>query len=442
MPEPCSSTTTNPDCGQQGQEDEGPGWGSPFGDLPDAGDLGAGALDGIADAMREGLRWFLENTMTWWVKLDSPDLQQEQAVGHLQHYMLPITSAVAVLAVLLAAGKMALTHKANPLINLGSGLALIAATGALGVVLPNQLLKFGDAWTDWVIRSAAGDHLEERLPTLLGLEGLPAALVVVFGLVAIVVAAIQAILMMFRQGALIILAGMLPLAAAGTLAGATRPWFKKVTGWMLALIFYKPAAAAVYAAMFTLVGTGKDVQAVLTGLTMMLVSLVAFPVLLKFFTWTTGATETGGGGGLMGSLIGGATAVGALRGSYGRSASEQASFISEQLGSQDQNAGAPPGARSQPGRPEFPSEGQGLQASRQGDGRPPGAGPGQSRLFGDESTASGRVSGADPEESMGPVAWQTIRNEQRRGRDTLRWLAHPTGATDAGGDEGGNGDAG
>ena len=38
---------------------------------------------------------------------------------------------------------------------------------------------------------------------------------------------IQAVLMLFRQGALVILAGMLPLAAAGTLNPATRPWFRR-----------------------------------------------------------------------------------------------------------------------------------------------------------------------------------------------------------------------
>ncbi|WP_119730049.1 hypothetical protein [Thermomonospora amylolytica] len=439
MPEPCHPAA-DPDCVQEEQQDDGP---SMFGDLPDAQDLAGGAMDGIADAMREGLRWFLENTMTWWVKLDSPDLEQERAVGLLQQYMLPITGAVAVLAVLLAAGKMALTHKANPLINLGSGLTLIAVTGALGVVLPNQLLKFGDAWADWVIRSAAGGRLEERLPSLLGLEGVPAALVVVFGLVAIVVAAIQAILMMFRQGALIILAGMLPLAAAGTLTGATRPWFTKVTGWMLALIFYKPAAAAVYAAMFTLVGDGNDIRAVLMGLTMMLVSLVAFPVLLKFFTWTTGATETSPGGGFMGAVIGGATAVGALRGPYSGSAADHAGFLEQQLGSQRRDTESPSGAQPQPGRhgpqpPGTPSEGA------NGDGRPPGPGPGQSHPFDaqDPSPGPGRHStGADPEEAMGPIAWQTVRNEQRRGSDTLRWLAHPAGPSGAAG-TGSEGDAG
>ncbi|WP_103936342.1 hypothetical protein [Thermomonospora echinospora] len=419
--------------------------------MPGPEDIGAGALDGIADAMRAGLRWFLENTMTWWVKLDSPDLQQEPAVGQLQQFMLPITGAVAVLAMLAAAGKMALTHKANPLLNVGGGLALIAVTGAIGVALPNQLLKFGDAWSDWVIRSAAGEDFEKRMPTLLGLEGLPAALVIVFGLVAMVVAAIQAILMMFRHGALLILAGVLPLAAAGTLTGVTRPWFKKVTGWMLALIFYKPAAAAVYAAMFTLIGKGNDIRAVLMGFAMMLVSLVAFPVLLKFFTWTTGTLEAGSGGAFMGALIGGATAVGALRGPLSGSASDHASFLNQQLGPSGADTDSPEGARPQHGRSETTSADghSATSAPGPGQGRPPGPGPGQSHPLDFQDTPSNTgqsTSGVDPDEPVGPVVWQTARNEERRGRDTLRWLNHPTGSGPSGaadsGPEGGDGGSG
>lgn len=411
-PGPCS-TLTDPGCVQPVNDP----WGPP---MPE---IGASALDGLADATREALRWFLENTMTWWVKLDSPDLEQEAAVGFLQQLMLPITSAVAVLAALTVAGKMALTHKANPLIDLGSGLALIAVTGALGVILPNQLLKFGDAWADWAISSAAGGDFEKSLPSLLSFEGVPAALAVVLGIIALIVGAIQAVLLMFRQGALVILAGLLPLAAAGTLTGATRPWLKKVAGWMLALIFYKPAAAAVYAVAFTLVGSGKNLQAALMGFAMMVISLVAFPVLLKFFTWTTGAADSSGGGTFLNAFVGGATAIGALRGSFGSSAGEHAGFMSEQLDSRsDQSTQTPPpqdgpGA-SEPGQPD--------------DGQPPGQShPTDAQEPSPESTHS-PAGGA--EEPVGPTAWQTAQNEQRRGRDTLRWLNHPTGAGDAGGD--------
>ena len=58
-------------------------------------------------------------TATWWVQLPSPDLAGEPAVGQLQQWMLPLTVAVAVLGMIIAGGKMALTRRANPLIDVG-----------------------------------------------------------------------------------------------------------------------------------------------------------------------------------------------------------------------------------------------------------------------------------------------------------------------------------
>ena len=65
---------------------------------------------------------------------------------------------------------------------------------------------------------------------------------------------------------------------------------------MLALIFYKPAAAAVYATAFTLIGTGKDIRTVLMGFAMVFLSLLALPVLMRLFTWTTGQVADSAGG--------------------------------------------------------------------------------------------------------------------------------------------------
>ena len=95
-------------------------------------------------------------TSTWWVQLPSPDLSGEPAVGQLQQWMLPLTVAVAVLGLIIAGGKMALTRRANPLIDVGSGLAVIAATSAVGVLLPALLLKAGDAWSTWVLQASTG----------------------------------------------------------------------------------------------------------------------------------------------------------------------------------------------------------------------------------------------------------------------------------------------
>jgi hypothetical protein len=146
--------------------------------------------------------------------------------------------------------------------------------------------------------------------------------------------------MLFRQGALVVLAGALPLAAAGMMTPATRSWFRRVTGWMLALIFYKPVAAAVYATAFTIIGAGKDTRTVLMGFAMVFLSLLALPVLMRLFSWTTGqVADSAGGGGFLQSALGGAVAIGAMRGWVGGSGGsgpvEQARLMSARLGPPD-----------------------------------------------------------------------------------------------------------
>ncbi|SRR6266568_1255903 len=315
-----------------------------------AGAVANDALSGIAGAIQSGVAWITASSVSWWVKLPSPDLASEPAVDRLQQWMLPIAAIVAVFGVIVAGGKMALTRKPNPLIDTGSGLVTITVTSAVGVLLPTLLLKAGDAWSNWVLQASAGGQFGARLTGLLSMTGLAApapAVVVVLGIVAIIISALQALLMLFRQGALVVLAGSLPLAAAGTLTPATRPWFKKVTGWMLALIFYKPAAAAVYAVAFMMIGAGKNLTTILTGFAMVAMSLLALPVLMRFFTWTTGqVTDASGAGGFMQAALSGAVAVGALRGSSGGlgglGAADQARQQSQRLGPAD---GGPSGAQ-------------------------------------------------------------------------------------------------
>ena len=313
------------------------------------GAAASGALNGIAGAIESGVTWMVTQSLTWWIQVPSPDLAAEPAIGQLQQWILPLAIAVAVLGMLIAGGRMALTRKANPLIDVGSGLVLIAGTSAVGVLLPTLLMRAGDAWSSWVLQASTGGQFGARLTGVLTLTGASPAVVVVLGIVAIIISAIQAMLMLFRQGALVILAGMLPLAAAGTLNPATRPWFRRVTGWMLALIFYKPAAAAVYATAFTMIGAGKGTRTVLMGFAMVFLSLFALPVLVRLFSWTTGhVADPAGGGGFLQTALAGAVAIGALRGSAGGSggAIDHARLMSARLGSPDTqpSGAATPGA--------------------------------------------------------------------------------------------------
>jgi len=356
-----------------------------------AGDI----LSGLAQAVGDGVRWTVANTATWWTGIGSPDLTAEPAVARMQQWLLPVAAAVAAAGMIAAGARMALTRKASPLLDVTGGLVTIAAASTIGVAVVTLLLKAGDAWSAWILQQSTGGQFTERLTLALDLGGGAApAVVIVFGIAAIVLSVVQAGLMLFRQAALVILAGVLPLAAAGSLAPMTRGWVRKVAAWMLALIFYKPAAAAVYAAAFTMIGSGGT-RTALMGFVMLAVSVVALPALLKFFTWTTGTIGgTSGGGQILGTAAAGAIAVGALRSSHGgggSAAQDQAAYLNSRLG-------APPG---QPGGPSGGAPGglPGGPASPAGTARPgPGSAPPATggTATGRPASTAGGATGASP----------------------------------------------
>jgi hypothetical protein len=163
-----------------------------------AGSVTGDFLDALASGIRTGVTWIFTNLTSWWLKLPSPDLAHESAIGAMQQWLLPITTAVAIAGMIAAGARMALTRRANPLLDVGGGLVMIAAAGTLGVLVPNLLLQAGDSWSGWVLQLSSHGSFGSRMTSLLTLTGAPDAVVIVYGIFAIVMATIQAALLMFR----------------------------------------------------------------------------------------------------------------------------------------------------------------------------------------------------------------------------------------------------
>lgn len=372
-----------------------------------AGTVANAAIGGLAGAIQDGIGTIAKDMVAWWINLPSPDLATDPVPRVLQEWLFPFTAGVAVVAVIIAGGRMALTRKAAPLIDVGSGLLTIAATAAAGTLLPALLLKAGDAYSTAVLNAATHGQFATRFTELIAFStasgpGLTAILLII-GMIALVLAAVQAILLLFRQAAVIILAGVLPLAAAGTMTPKTKPWFPKTTGWMIALVFYKPCAATVYATGFLMIGQGTSAQDVLGGVAVLILSLVALPVLLRFFNWAPGQLEAAGGGGVLGAVIGGAAAIGALRGyGGGMSAADLARSMNPGYG------GAPGGGPDSGGPAGRPGGGAGPDAAGPGAGPRAGQGrgpdPGGPAADGTAAAAAGPAPGAAAGTASGAAA--------------------------------------
>jgi hypothetical protein len=311
-----------------------------------AGAAVQGATNGLADSLREGAHWVMDTAMGWWVNVPSIDLKTTP-VQQIQGQVRWIAIAVAVAGMTWQGIRMAVSRKPGPIFDIGKGLITMALWSAIGIIGVQFALSAADSYSTWVLDQAAQGQAQEKLTGLAEMAQVQSSgAVIVLSLIMIVAGIAQAVLMFFREGAIIMLSGLVVLAAAGAFTGSTRPWIHKWLGWMLALVLYKPVAATVYAVAIQVVGDGRDTRTIFIGLTMVVMSLIALPTLMKLFHFAVPAASAASAGGV-GALSSGATAgiyamnMRGLSGPGGGGGVEQARMLSRDLG-----PGAGPGGPS------------------------------------------------------------------------------------------------
>ncbi|MEU4472410.1 hypothetical protein [Micromonospora sp. NPDC023888] len=343
-------------------------------------------LDGLADATKDAIQW-VAGLLTSWTLIPSNDLcptsgsdpgqwatdwvaQCNGAAGpaqQLRGFMLPITILVLVGGLVWQGITIVISRKGAPLLQAVRGVWNTALWGSVGVAGTHLVLKAGDSYSTWLLNEAIfkesneppNEAMSAALGTLLlpGTEVAPFVMILV-GVIVILAAVAQTILMVFREGAVVILAGLLQLAAAGSITRGTSQWLHKTLGWSLALALYKPAAVSVYATSFVMMrGNGRDW---LMGLGMLALSVIALPALMKFFTVFTGGVASGGGGlGMAGAgAAAGLHAASSIRGAAGgHSAGDHARYM-DSRGPGNGGGNSPTGAMPTPSAPS-PTSGSG-----------------------------------------------------------------------------------
>ncbi|WP_158251532.1 hypothetical protein [Cryobacterium sp. M91] len=247
-------------------------------------------------------------------------------VGFLQNSLWYYVGGLAILSVIIGGIRMAWEQRAQPGKDLIQSLITLIVVSGTGLAIITLATTAADAFSIWILNgatdcdvSAAGESncfgtnvaalVAVTASSPIGLIG-----VLILGSIALLMTYVQVALMVVRGGLLVILAGVLPLTASFTNTQMGKQWFGKVVGWTIAFILYKPAAALIYAAAFSLTGTdafkddGGGIWTILTGLALMLMALIALPALLKFVAPMTGAVAGGGTAGM--ALAGAAGAIG------------------------------------------------------------------------------------------------------------------------------------
>ncbi|WP_139006284.1 type IV secretion system protein [Arthrobacter crystallopoietes] len=283
------------------------------------------AINDLEKAIMEGMSQMVTTLSTFWVSMPTVNLASGDGttpspiVAAVNSELMPWTLALAVLAVILGGIRMIWEQRGVPLKDLLRSLLTLTLVSGLGLGVISILVIAADAFSAAIIeRSTDGRGFAESMNILVltNQTGTAVFILIVLGLIGLIAALVQVVLMVVRSGMLVILAGILPTTAAFTNTEMGRQWFQKAVGWTIAFILYKPAAAIVYSVAFLLMENngGQDpLIGSITGFTLMVVALLAMPALMRFVTPMVGAVAAGSGaaaGAAVGALATGAVSLG------------------------------------------------------------------------------------------------------------------------------------
>ncbi|MFI7278536.1 hypothetical protein [Streptomyces sp. NPDC049879] len=250
----------------------------------------------MADAFADAAAWMVEQSTTWWI--DTDESLNEPVVAAIQDVTQPLTVTVAAAGMILLGIRMVMRPGPEHLMTFGEGLAKLVFWTVAGVGCLQLVVEFSGAFAAWVLSDAANrDTGRQLLDAFAFTGGLSTAAVLLLSLIAFLASLVQWVISLMREGAVIILAGCMTLAAAGTFS-LGRTWHRRVLTWALALVWWEPAAALVYFAAFRLIGEAQGGEDVLVGITMLCMAVLALPALIRLFSWA--ADEMDGRGGRAG----------------------------------------------------------------------------------------------------------------------------------------------
>lgn len=268
-----------------------------------------GIFDAFGQTMAQAFADMLQAALTWWLGPSGVALKpllntlSDPGGRNPAGLMVWLAGVVAVFALISAGINLMLRRRMDDAIDIGIGFFKFVLVYAAGWTVLLGLWNLSDDLTNSILGNKGTEALSAPFTATMtagiAAQAVP-GLMIVLGLIGAILGLFLFFAMLFRVAAIVILAIALPLAAAGSVgSGPTKEWLPKVTGWLLALIMFRPLAALVYSIGLEVMtrSDGADpAMGMLIGVAVILTALVSLGALMKLLSWTTGAAVSGGGG--------------------------------------------------------------------------------------------------------------------------------------------------
>lgn len=281
------------------------------------GEVADTALADFIESIHSAAVYVMDLVGTWWMNVGGPDFDSD-AVSGLQDNLSYFVWVFGVIGFVVALGKLAITQDPrSSAISIGGQLFRMILAGGVYMTAIPLLLEAGDQTSIWLLEQAHGDDAEAGFSGLLGssaaLMSLSGAAFLIY-ILLFIGAVVNFVFMLFRNIMFLVLIVFIVVLAASSGTEAGQQAWKKANGWLLALLLFKPVAAAIYALGFRLLkdtGTTEGGDEIidglvssLTGLLILLLASLALPALIKFVVPAAAA----GAGAFSGGAAVGATA--------------------------------------------------------------------------------------------------------------------------------------
>lgn len=250
------------------------------------------AIKSFANSVASAVGKIVQDMMTWW--LHTPSFFLTGTATAVQNKLEPIVAVLAVAAMVWTGVRMIWQRRGDPLFHLVPALLRLVAVSSLGILVVSQALALSDSLSTWLLNAATQNQAAQGVTGMLTLSttAFDPALVILLGIVILIMAVVQWVVLMFRQAALVVLVPMLPLAAATSLSPRAMGW-RRIAAWVLSLLCYKPMCALIYYIGFESLGAETGLVGVITGLIILGLAVIALPAMLRFFSWGIDHTASG-----------------------------------------------------------------------------------------------------------------------------------------------------
>ena len=213
----------------------------------------------------------------------------------------------AVVAALLLLGQVirtAVTHDGSGLAQGLTGIGKAALAFLLTLTIAATALEAADQLTQFIVAQTFGSvqalsaQIANLVPWDVNVQG---ALLLIFAVIGIVLTIVLWFEMLLRNAAIAVLVATSPIAAAGQVSRSTQAWWPKLASSTAQLIVLKPVIALVFCVGLSLTGKSSDIETLLSGMLVLVLAVIAWPAVARFFTFAS--VQVGGSAGL-GAVLG------------------------------------------------------------------------------------------------------------------------------------------